>query len=113
MPKLVASFCRTYRCSPREALETPAVQFFTLLKEGEEMERLERNQTLFTLLEIVSTTFGPHAHYSRIFEQLKAAAFPGSVRLPDAPPESRLGVMQADSVDAANALVGLFGGMRG
>ena len=93
---------------PDEALDMPAVQFFTLLVEGNEMRRLERDAMLNDMLDIQAVTVADYSYYTRMVERFRSRLTP--LRAPEA-----LGgdAVEAASVDAQNAMIGIFGGVYG
>jgi hypothetical protein len=84
----------------------PAVQAFTLLREGEARRRRERDQEMFDLVSIHAISIGDFDYYLKTHEAFKARLY-----TPELPPEANRPAIPAEA--AANDFRDLFRGAHG
>lgn len=107
---MVSRMCYLYHYTPQQALGMQAVQFFTLLREGEEMKHYEHVRHLKDLTAIQAISIGDHNYYKLVYDTFDERL--GPAQLPPKP-EPPTPVVKADSPDAAAEFRGIFGVLNG
>jgi hypothetical protein len=68
--------CYIFHYTPEQALNMPAVQFFTLLEKGKEMVERERNEFYFKMVDIAWLPSTHFEHYEVVRNFYKDQLFP-------------------------------------